>query len=58
VIPVFLFMHYLVVPLSATPKQGTATTADYLNLIFSHVFFVGIPIAFITGRSVRKVTAE
>ena len=57
-IAVFLFMHYLVVPLSATPKQGTATTADYLNLIFSHVFFVGIPIAFITGRSVRKVTAE
>jgi len=57
-IAVFLFMHYLVVPLSATPKPGSATAADYLNLIFSHVFFVGIPIAFITGRSVRKVTAE
>lgn len=55
---VFLFMHYLVVPMSATPKQGSATAADYLNLISSHIFFVGIPIALIIGRSVHKITAE
>ncbi len=54
---VFLFMHYLVVPSSATPKQGSTTAADYLNLIFSHVFFVGIPIALITRR-MQNITAE
>ncbi len=54
---VFLFMHYLVVPLSATPKQGSATAADYLNLIFSHVFFVGIPIALVPRR-MQNITAE
>ena len=57
-IAVFLFMHYLVVPLSATPKQGSTTAADYLNLIFSHVFFVGIPIAMVVSRGTHKVTAE
>ncbi len=50
---VFLFMHYLIVPLSATPKQGSTTAADYLNLIFSHVFFVGIPIALVTNKMAR-----
>jgi uncharacterized membrane protein YagU involved in acid resistance len=48
---VFLFMHYVVVPLSRTPKQSPATVADLANLIFSHVFFVGIPIAWITSRA-------
>lgn len=48
---VFLFMHYLVVPMSAAPKQPPATAASLANLIFSHVFFVGIPIALITRRA-------
>jgi hypothetical protein len=54
---VFLFMHYVVVPLSRTPKQAPATAADLANLIFSHVFFVGIPIAWITSRA-RSVNAR
>ncbi len=49
-IGVFLFMHYLVVPLSAAPKQPPTQPGALINLIFSHVFFVGIPIAFITRR--------
>jgi uncharacterized membrane protein YagU involved in acid resistance len=57
-IAVFLFMHYIVVPLSATPKQASTSAADYVNLVFSHIFFIGIPIALITSRSVHKVTAE
>jgi hypothetical protein len=51
---VFLFMHYLVVPLSAAPKQPPARASAILNLIFSHVFFVGIPIALVIRRSVRQ----
>ena len=47
---VFVFMHYLVVPLSAAPRQPPIRTAALLNLIFSHVFFVGIPIALVTRR--------
>ena len=42
---VFLFMHDLVVPLSAAPVQPPAAASALLNLIFSHIFFVGIPIA-------------
>ncbi len=48
---VFLFMHYVVVPLSAAPRQPPAGAANLLNLIFSHIFFVGIPIAWITSRA-------
>src|SRR5580704_2136194 len=48
---VFVFMHYLVVPLSAAPKQPPASVGSIVNLIFSHVFFVGIPIALITRRA-------
>ncbi len=48
---VFLFMHYVVVPLSAAPKQPPARIASLVNLIFSHIFFVGIPIALVIGRA-------
>jgi hypothetical protein len=50
---VFVFMHYLVVPLSAAPKQHPLTAGALLNLIFSHIFFVGIPIALVTSRSAQ-----
>ncbi len=53
-IGVFLFMHYLVVPLSAAPRQPPIERFALLNLIFSHVFFVGIPIAIVTARAARE----
>ena len=53
-IGVFIFMHYLIVPLSAAPKQRPADAASLLNLVFSHVFFVGIPIALVTSKMARK----
>ena len=51
---VFLFMHYLVVPLSAAPKQHPATIASLANLVFSHIFFVGIPIAMVVSREAKR----
>ena len=51
---VFLFMHYVVVPLSAAPRQPPATAGAIANLIFSHVFFVGIPIALINSRAYAR----
>jgi len=49
-IGVFAFMHYLVVPLSAAPRQPPLRVSSLLNLIFSHIFFVGIPIVLVTSR--------
>lgn len=42
---VFIVMHYIVVPLSGTPPQPAATPSWIANQLFSHVFFVGFPIA-------------
>ncbi len=53
-IGVFLFMRYVVVALSATPRQGPTKIAGLVNLIFSHVFFVGIPIAVVVSRAATK----
>lgn len=53
-IGVFLFMHFVVVPLSATPKQHPASVAALTNLVFSHIFFVGIPIAVVTRRMTNR----
>jgi hypothetical protein len=47
------FMHYLVVPLSASPTQPPARVSDLFNLLLSHTLFVGLPIALITSRAVR-----
>lgn len=47
---VFIFMHYVVVPLSAAPKQLPLRPAALANLLFSHIFLVGIPIAWIISR--------
>ena len=52
-IAVFLFMHYLVVPLSAAPRQSPLSARALANLLFSHIFFVGIPIALVTRRLSR-----
>jgi hypothetical protein len=52
-IGVFLFMRYVVVTLSATPRQPPAKVSSLVNLIFSHVFFVGIPIALVIGSAAK-----
>ena len=52
-VAVFLVMHYVVVPLSAVPRQSSTHALDYINLVFSHVFFVGLPIALVNARRSR-----
>jgi len=50
---VYLFMHYVVVKLSAAqsrPLHGI----DLINQLFAHIFFVGIPIALVTAYDLRK----
>ncbi|HTV60187.1 MAG TPA: DUF1440 domain-containing protein [Verrucomicrobiae bacterium] len=43
---VYAFMHYVVLPLSALPKRTIPVTRlEIANLLFSHIFFVGMPIA-------------
>ena len=46
----FAVMHYVVVPLSAVPRQPPTPGPDFVNLVFSHIFFVGLPIALITSK--------
>jgi hypothetical protein len=50
---VFLAMQYVVVPLSATPRGGGQTLPALVNLLISHIFFVGIPIALVVSRAGR-----
>ncbi|HEV7220389.1 MAG: hypothetical protein ACHP8A_11475 [Terriglobales bacterium] len=50
---VFCFMHDLIVPLSAAPKQPPASLISLLNLVISHTIFVGLPIALIASRMAR-----
>jgi hypothetical protein len=51
---VFFVMRYVVVPLSAAPKQPPARIASLANLIFSHIFFVGIPIVMVISRAAKR----
>jgi hypothetical protein len=55
-IALFVFMHYVVVKLSAAPSRPFGTI-DLVNQLFAHVFFVGLPIALITARDLRQVRA-
>ena len=50
---VFLFMHYIVVPLSAVPKSPTRP-GTYLSLVLAHVICVGIPIAMMASCSAKR----
>ncbi|HEY1731623.1 MAG TPA: hypothetical protein VGG15_07730 [Terriglobales bacterium] len=43
-------MRYIVVALSATPRQPPAKLSSLANLVFSHIFLVGIPIAVMISR--------
>jgi hypothetical protein len=49
----FALMQCLVVPLSAAPRQPPLGVDEFLNLALSHILFVGLPIALITGRLSR-----
>lgn len=46
---VFLFMHFVVVPLSAAPK-GQFTMATLITGPIGHMFLVGLPIALAVRR--------
>jgi uncharacterized membrane protein YagU involved in acid resistance len=53
-IGLYLFMHYIVVPMSAVPKRTVPITPlEVLDQLFSHMFFVGLPIALMARRSSR-----
>ncbi len=50
----YLFMHYVVVPLSAVPKRTVpVSTMELVDQLFSHTMFVGLPIALMARRSAR-----
>jgi uncharacterized membrane protein YagU involved in acid resistance len=53
-VAVYLVMHYLVLPLSAVPpRRSPMGWPEFLNLIFAHVAFVGLPIALVASWSAR-----
>jgi uncharacterized membrane protein YagU involved in acid resistance len=53
-ISVYVVMHYVVVPLSAV-RAGTVPMRglELIDQLFSHMFFVGLPIALMARRSAR-----
>ncbi len=51
---VYLVMHYIVVPLSAVAARKTPMAGmELADQLFSHMFFVGLPIALMARRSSR-----
>lgn len=50
---VYLFMNFLVLPFSAVPKSPFSL-ALFLNGIFGHAIFVGLPIAWFAWRSANR----
>jgi hypothetical protein len=53
---VYLFMQHAVLPLSAVARRLPVPRLVTANLLFSHIFFVGLPLALIAWRSVRQHT--
>ena len=53
-IAVYVFMHFVVIPLSLVPKRGAATWVGFLNQLFAHTVLVGLPIALAARRAARK----
>ena len=49
-IAVYIFMHYLVVPLSAAPFKMRHTPDAIAIDVFIHIFCVGLPIALVVRR--------
>jgi hypothetical protein len=53
-IGLYFFMQHVVIPLSAIPKRThPAPVIDVVDQLFSHMFFVGLPIALMARRSGR-----
>ena len=53
-IAVYLVMHYGVVPLSAITKRTVPPThLELADQLFTHMFFVGLPIALMARKSAR-----
>jgi hypothetical protein len=54
-IVVFVVMNYVVVPLSAVAarRSGGMAAAELVNLLFAHLFLVGLPIAVIAQHATR-----
>jgi len=51
---VYLVMHYVVRPLSAVPPRTVPVThIELANLLFAHLFFVGLPVALMARKSAR-----
>ncbi|MGA8220109.1 MAG: hypothetical protein WB780_00535 [Candidatus Acidiferrales bacterium] len=54
-IVVYAVMHYGVVPLSAiTKRTAPVTKLELADQLFSHMFFVGLPIALMARKSARR----
>jgi hypothetical protein len=52
---VYLFMHYVVLPLSAVTRRTVPVTAfEVLDQLISHTMFVGLPIALMARRSAGR----
>ena len=52
---VYVVMHYIVVPLSAVaPRKVPMAGLELVDQFFSHMFFVGLPIALMARRSARR----
>jgi uncharacterized membrane protein YagU involved in acid resistance len=55
---VYLFMHYIVRPLSRVPPRTVPVThLELADQLFSHLFFVGLPIALMACKSARRSSA-
>jgi hypothetical protein len=52
-IGLYFFMQHVVIPLSAVSKSSAPSRIDVLDQLFSHAFFVGLPIALMARRSAR-----
>jgi hypothetical protein len=49
-IVVLIVMNRIIVPMSLVRRAPFALDAGFVNLVFAHIFFVGIPIAFVASR--------
>jgi len=53
-IAIYLFMHHVVLPLSAlAPRTVPVTHWELADQLFSHMFFVGLPIALAARHAAR-----